>query len=90
MANYVVCGNLTINGDLTVRGTMSDVRNLSSLIKKLEKGVYKDIMELTGNKRTVEDLEVDDLILINFECKDKSDIIIMGSSISMNMELLEN
>ena len=41
MANYVVCGNLTINGDLTVRGTMSDVRNLNSLIKKLEKGGIK-------------------------------------------------
>ena len=54
MAKYVVCGKLTVTGDVTVNGTIYDVRNMSSLVKILSEGNYKDIMELTNNKRSVE------------------------------------
>lgn len=89
MAKYVVCGQLIVTGDLTVNGTISDVRNMSSLIKILSEGNYKDIMELTDNKRTVKNLIVDDIVLINFDCKGKSELVISGSSICLNSQVLE-
>ncbi|OUU22260.1 MAG: hypothetical protein CBB97_15470 [Candidatus Endolissoclinum sp. TMED37] len=89
MEKYVVCGKLTVTGDLTVNGTISDVRNISSLIKILNEGNYKDIMELTDDKRTVENLIVDDIVLINFDCEGKSELIICGSSICLNSQVLE-
>ena len=89
MANYVVCGKLSVLKNATINGTLCDVRSLSGLVKKLQQGGYIDIMELTNNKRIIEEINVDDLILINFECADKSDLCISGSTTSMNMEVVE-
>ena len=54
--------------------------SLSSLVKKIGKDDYKDIMELTANKRTIDALEVDDLILVNFECEEKSILNACGTT----------
>lgn len=89
MANYVLCGELNINSNVLIKGNVYDVRNLSSLVKKLEKGGFRDIMELTNNKRTINNLEVDNLILVNFDCKDKSVLNVLGTSQVTNMEVLE-
>ena len=89
MANYVLCGELNVKGNLLVKGTICEVKSLSSLVKKLEKGGYKDMMELTDNKRTIDDLEVDDLVLVTFDCKERSILNVCGTSTSMNMEVLE-
>ena len=88
MAKYFLCGELNVNGNALIKN-IYDVRNLSSLVKKLEKGGFKDIMEFTNNKRTIDDLEVDDLVLVNFDCKDKSVLNVLGTSQVMNMEVLE-
>jgi len=89
MTNYVLCGELTVKGNLLVKGTIYDVKSLNGLVKKLEKGGYKDMMELTNNKRTIDDLEVDDLVLVTFDCKERSILNVCGTSTSMNMEVLE-
>ena len=47
------------------------------------------MMELTNNKRTIDDLEVNDLVLVTFDCKEKSILTVFGTSTSMNMEVLE-
>lgn len=89
MAKYVVCGKLTVTGDVTVNGTIYDVRNMSSLVKILSEGNYKDIMELTNNKRSVEHLNVNDIVIINFDCEGKSELNICGSSICLNSQVVE-
>ena len=89
MANYVLCGELNVKGNLLVKGSICEVKSLSSLVKKLEKGGYKDMMELTNNKRTVDNLEVDDLVLVTFDCKEKAILNVFGTCTSMNMEVLE-
>ena len=89
MSNYVICGKLSIEENATITGTISDVRSLSGLIKKLATGGYMDIMELTGNKRIVKEISVNNLILINFECVDKSELCILGTTTSMNMEVID-
>ena len=89
MRNYVVCGNLVVSGDVTINGTIYDVRNMAALIDKLAEGNYRNIMELTNQKTTVDSLELDNIVLINFNCDDKSELTILGSSVSMNMEVLE-
>ena len=89
MTNYVLYGELTVNGDVIIKGTIYEANDLSSLEKKTKTGEYKDIMELTNNKRIVDNLEVDDLILINFECEEKSIFNVLGTSTIINMEVLE-
>lgn len=89
MDNYIVCGKLVVTDNIIIKDTIYDVRNMVSLVKKLEEGGYKNIMELTNNERTVETLELDNIILINFECNDKSELIINGNTVSMNIETLE-
>ena len=89
MSNYVLCGELNISGNALIKGNIYDVRNLSSLVRKLEKGGFRDIMELTNNKRTINNLELDNLILVNFDCKDQSVLNVLGSSQVTNMEVLE-
>jgi hypothetical protein len=89
MAKYVVCGKLTVTGDVTVNGTIYDVRNMSSLVKILSEGNYKDIMELTNNKRSVDHLNVNDIVIINFDCEGKSELSICGSSICLNSQVVE-
>ena len=46
-------------------------------------------MELTANKRTIDTLEVDDLVLVNFECEEKSILNVCGTSTIINTEVLE-
>ena len=89
MSKCVVCGNLTINGDLTVTGNVYNVMNMKALIKKLEEGGFKNITELTNNQRTVDSLEVEDLIFINFNCDDQSELVVLGSCVTMNSITLE-
>ena len=89
MANYILCGELTVNGDVLVRGTVYEANSLSGLVKKIGKDDYKDIMELTSNKRTIDTLEVDDLVLVNFECEEKSILNVCGTSTIINTEVLE-
>jgi len=89
MANYILCGELTVNGDVLIKGTVYEANSLSSLIKKIGKDDYKDIMELTSNKRTIDTLEVDDLVLVNFECEEKSILNVCGTSTIINTEVLE-
>lgn len=89
MSRYVICGKLTVNGNLTVKGNIFNVMNMTALIKKLEEGGYKNIMELTNNQRIVDSLEVDDIIFINFNCDDKSELVVIGSCVTMNSTTLE-
>lgn len=89
MSNYVLCGELTVNGDVIIRGTVYEVNSLSSLVKKIREGDYKDIIELTGDKRTIDTLEVDNLILVNFECEEKSILNVYGTSTIMSMDVLD-
>tara|TARA_B100000242_G_C43053506_1_gene492435 strand:+ start:3323 stop:3592 length:270 start_codon:yes stop_codon:yes gene_type:complete len=89
MANYVVCGKLSVQENAIINGTISDVRSLSGLVKKLQEGGYRDVMELTDNKRVIKELNVDNLILINFECADKSDLCISGTTTTLNMEVID-
>lgn len=88
MRNYVVCGKLTVTGDVTINGTIFDVQNMSALITKLAEGNYKNIMELTNHKRTVDSLELDNIVLISFDCDDQSELNILGSVMSMNTDIL--
>ena len=89
MANYVVCGKLSVLENAIINGTISDVRSLSGLVKKLQEGGYRDVMELTDNKREIKELNVDNLVIINFECTDKSDLCISGTTTTLNMEVVE-
>lgn len=89
MSNYILCGELTVNGDVLIKGTVYEANSLSSLLKKIGKDDYKDIMELTANKRTIDTLEVDDLVLVNFECEEKSILNVCGTSTIINTEVLE-
>jgi hypothetical protein len=89
MSKYIVCGKLTINGDLTVKGDIVNIMSMTALIKKLEDGGYKNIMELTNNKRTVDSLELDDIVFINFKCDEKSELSILGNCVAMNSITLE-
>lgn len=89
MENYVLCGELTVNKDVIIKGTLYEVNSLSSLVKKIGESNYKDIMKLTDDKRTVDTLEVDDLLLINFDCKEKSILNAVGTTTIINMEVLE-
>ena len=89
MSNYVLCGELNINEDAVIKGTLYEANSLSSLIKKIREDDYKDIMQLTGNKRTIDTLEVDNLILVNFECEEKSTLNVAGIATIINMDVLE-
>lgn len=89
MSKCVVCGNLTINGDLTVTGNVYNVMSMKALIKKLEEGGFKNITELTNNQRTVDSLEVEDLIFINFNCDDQSELVVLGNCTTVNSITLE-
>ena len=84
MTNYVLCGELTVKGNLLVKGTIYDVKSLNGLVKKLEKGGYKAFMT-----KYYDNLEVDDLVLVTFDCKERSILNVCGTSTSMNMEVLE-
>ena len=89
MSKYVLCGNLTVQGNLTVRGNVFTVMSMTALVKKLEEGGYKNIMELSNNQRTVDSLEVDDIIFISFDCDDQSELVVLGSCVTTNSITLE-
>ena len=89
MKKYILCGELTVRGNATINGTIFDIRSLSGLIEILKEGGYNNIMELTNNSRSVNNLEIDDLIIINFECLEKSSLNILGTSSSLGMKIIE-
>jgi len=91
MTNYILTGNLTVNGDMRINGTVYDIKSHDTLVKKLEEGEYKNIMELTGNNRTIEsDLVVDgDLILYSTYCSITSKLCTRGTLTMNNTEVLE-
>jgi hypothetical protein len=90
-ANYILTGNLNVTGDAVIAGTVYDIKSLSTLVKLLAQGDYKDIMELTNNERIIDKLEVNgDLILVTFECgPEKSTLNVLGSTSSMQVVSLE-
>lgn len=88
MRNYVVCGKLTVTGDVTINGTIFDVQNMSALVTKLAEGNYRNIMELTNHERTVDSLELDNIVIIRFDCDDTSELNILGSVVSMKTDVL--
>jgi len=88
MRNYVVCGKLTVTGDVTINGTIFDVQNMSALVTKLAEGNYRNIMELTNHERTVDSLELDNIVIISFDCDDASELNILGSVVSMKTDVL--
>ena len=80
-----------ISGFLPIKEMIYDIRSLSTLVKKLEEGGYKDMMELTNNERIIDNLEVNDLILVNFDCAESwaSMLNVNGTMSSINVEVLE-
>ena len=88
MRNYVVCGKLTVTGDVTINGTIFDVQNMSALVTKLAEGNYRNIMELTNHERTVDSLELDNIVIISFDCDYASELNILGSVVSMKTDVL--
>ena len=91
MVNYILNGNLNVNGNVLITGTVYDIKSLSTLVKKLEEGGYKDMMELTDNERTIDcNLEVNgNLILVTFDCSIKSELNASGTMTMLNTEVLE-
>ncbi|QOR60153.1 hypothetical protein [Bathycoccus sp. RCC716 virus 1] len=91
MVNYILTGNLNVNGNVLITGTVYDIKSLSTLVKKLEEGGYKDMMELTDNERTIDcNLEVNgNLILVTFDCSIKSELNASGTMTMLNTEVLE-
>tara|TARA_Y100000389_G_C17471058_1_gene530970 strand:+ start:16868 stop:17137 length:270 start_codon:yes stop_codon:yes gene_type:complete len=88
MRNYVVCGKLEVKGNITITGTIYDVQNMSALITKLAEGNYRNIMELTNDERKVDSLELDNIVIISFDCDDVSELVVLGSVVSMNTDVL--
>jgi len=90
-ANYILTGNLNVGGDAVIAGTVYDIKSLSTLVKLLAQGGYKDLMEVTNNQRTIDNLEIDgDLILVTFECgPEKSTLNVRGTTSSMQVVSLE-
>ena len=90
-ANYILTGNLNVTGDAVIAGTVYDIKSLSTLVKLLAQGEYKDLMELTNNQRTVDKLDINgDLILVTFECgPERSTLNVLGTSSSMQVVSLE-
>ena len=78
MDNYVVCGELYITDKLIVKDTIYYVHSVSALVKKLAEGGYKNISELTNTENTVDNVIVDNLIIINFNCDEMSEINVDG------------
>lgn len=91
MTNYILTGNLNVNGNMVITGNVYDIKSIDALVKKLEEGGYKNIMELTGNDRTIDyDFEVNgDLIFISFDCSIKSELNTSGTITMLNTEVLE-
>ena len=91
MTNYILTGNLNVNGNMVITGTVYDIKSLSALVKKLEEGGYKNMMELTGNDRTIySNLEVSgDLILVTFDCSITSKLCTHGTMSMLDTQVLE-
>jgi len=89
MNNYVVCGKLTIEGDIIVNGTVFNVKSLGGLVKVLEQGSFKNIMEFTNNETVIKQLTLDNLVLVDFECSDKSELTISGSCTCIDTKTIE-
>jgi len=90
-SNYILTGNINVTGDAVIAGTVYDVKSLSTLVKLLARGGYKNLMELTNNQRTIDKLEVDgDLILVTYECGPESSTLnVLGTTSSMQVVSLE-
>tara|TARA_B100000575_G_C23143782_1_gene666955 strand:- start:15055 stop:15324 length:270 start_codon:yes stop_codon:yes gene_type:complete len=82
MDNYILRGRLEIKDTLTVKGTFLVVQSENALNELLSSDNFKDIMEITNNSRSVDNLTVNDLVLISFDCDDKSELYVMGNTLS--------
>lgn len=82
MDNYILRGRLEIKDTLTVKGTFLVVQSETALNELLSSDNFKDIMEITNNSRSVDNLTVNDLVLISFDCDDKSELYVMGNTLS--------
>lgn len=41
MTNYILTGNLNVEGNMVILGTVYDIKSLGTLVKKLEEGGIK-------------------------------------------------
>ena len=89
MDNYVVCGKLFITDKLIVKDTVYSANSVSALVKKLGEGGYKNITEITNTENTINNVDVDNLILINFNCDEMSGINVSGEFTYTNYVDLE-
>tara|TARA_Y100000389_G_C16982444_1_gene280976 strand:+ start:186 stop:473 length:288 start_codon:yes stop_codon:yes gene_type:complete len=95
MNNCVISGKVTIENNLTVNGTVYDVRSLDGLIKVLEQGNFKNIMdgvhwsELDVGELRIKELNVDNLVIVNFEACSPSILNINGTMTSINTEIIQ-
>ena len=89
MANYVVCGELYITDKMIVKDTFYFANSVSALVTKLGEGGYKNITEITNTENTVDNVVVDNLIMINFNCDEKSEINVTGEFTYTNYVNLE-
>jgi hypothetical protein len=94
MNNYVLCGKLTVERDVIVNGTVYDVRSLNGLIKVLEQGKFKNIMESINNNCPVKELKikelnVDNLVIVNFEACGPGELNVWGNITSINTEIIQ-
>lgn len=94
MNNCVISGKVTVENNLTVNGTVYDVRSLDGLIKVLEQGNFKNIMETINSDCPVEELRikelnVDNLVIVNFEACGPGILNVNGSITSINTEVIQ-
>ena len=94
MNNYVLSGELTIENNLTVNGTVYDVRSLDGLIKVLEQGNFKNIMESINSdypvkELRIKELNVDNLVIVNFEACGPGILNVNGTITSINTEVIQ-
>lgn len=95
MNNCVISGKVTVENNLTVNGTVYDVRSLDGLIKVLEQGNFKNIMdgvhwsEVDVEELRIKELNVDNLVIVNFEACGPGILNVNGIITSINTEIVE-
>ena len=94
MNNCVISGKVTVENNLTVNGTVYDVRSLDGLIKVLEQGNFKNIMETINSdcpvkELRIKELNVDNLVIVNFEACGPGILNVNGTITSINTEVIQ-
>ena len=94
MNNCVISGKVTVENNLTVNGTVYDVRSLDGLIKVLEQGNFKNIMESINSdypvkELRIKELNVDNLVIVNFEACGPGILNVNGTITSINTEVIQ-